>query len=95
LSDYCHFSLDPKTTVEDPTGEWFSHGVSEVSEATKFLAGLLSQPSGAMQRDSMALEVRTLFDQYLSNQMDFESIRIQLKLMQPVLEARRRLSRLT
>lgn len=88
LSQYCHFQLDPAKTVDHAEDQWFLKGEHSIKEAIALLSSLLQQPIGAINRESMPKEAQSLFDKYLSDEIDSKSARIQLKLMQPIFERR-------
>jgi hypothetical protein len=90
MSGYCHFQKDPAETVHDPQQRWFLKGIAAVRDAIAILTELLRNQRGAVPRDTMASEVRDLFDRYMAEQCDLQTARIQLQIMSPVLEARMR-----
>ena len=87
LSGYCHWIADPATTLQDPNAAWFSKGVSFVEDA---LAQVANAPHCALTINSLAPEVKALWESYRDDKIDLVSVRTQLRLMQPVLESRLR-----
>ena len=90
LSDYCHFQLDPIDMVGHPQSAWFSAGVARVQDALDLIFNLKSQLNGVLQRDQMETEVRDVFDAFVGGQIDAQTTRLRLQIMQPVLEQRLR-----
>ena len=87
LSNFCHLQFKPIETIYDPKKKWFIKGVSLVQETISILKS--SNLEGAMEIESMENEVLDVYNKFLQSKIDIKAVRIQLKLMSPVLEIRK------
>ena len=89
LSEYCHRQLEPKKTWEAMGDHWVRNGYALLKEVESYLWDcLVSSKLGWIQPDSLPPEMVTAREQYLEGNLDDRSLKIRMKLMEPVLEMR-------
>lgn len=88
LSEYCHCQLNPTITIDEPESKWFKKGIGTIEKAIDYINDQFNKLLGAISRNSMPDEVRDLFDQYIKNEVNDQSAKMQLTIMEPVLKSR-------
>ncbi len=86
LSKYCHPQFIPEESIDSVNKEWFIKGVTLVNKTVETLRSLVF--NGGININSMEDEVREVYKKFLQNEIDIENVRLQLKIMGPVMERR-------
>ncbi len=88
LSAFCHRQVSPVETWDSP--QWVRQGYNLLNEVDDYLVDILINHSfGAMADDSLAPEVRLAKESFLREEIDEQTLRTRLKLMEPVLSSRK------
>jgi hypothetical protein len=89
LSAYCHRQVSPLETWDSP--DWVRRGYDLLNEVDDYLVDILINHSfGAMADNGLAPEVRLAKQAFLREEIDEGTLRVRLKLMEPVLSSRRK-----
>lgn len=88
LSEYCHCQFDPNETVDHPQDKWFIRGVSVIQRAIGLLKPLVTSPQGLPDHETMPIEVKELYDEYVKGTLTDSQVKKRLEIMQHVLQGR-------
>lgn len=82
-SKYLHWSGDSRETVKSTI--WLTTSIEQLNQAANYIwSKLTTSVTGTMKIDEMHPEVRALWDQYLSDLIDINQVRIRLDILKPV-----------
>ena len=90
LSEYCHMQLEPSETFESHDRQFQERGFELLERILDdFQAWRAEIKYGVIKRESLPEPLRHIYDQYLRDEIDEDSVQRRIQLISPVLEMQR------
>ena len=86
LSNYCHKLLKPADSFQSPNREFQKKGFKLICEVIKYFKQLEGNLGGYLRPDAMSEVLRSVYERYLNDEIDEQSIKRNLRIMAPGLQ---------
>ncbi len=92
LSNYCHKVLRPIESFESPNREFQKKGFKMIRDVLNYYYDVQGTQAGYVMPNSIKGDLRSVYNEFINNQIDERQLKIRLNLMLPILNARKPLT---